>query len=211
MNNPELLNILLLIPGGLLGLAFHEAAHAFVAYRLGDSTAKDRGRLTLNPLKHLDLIGTLMIFIVHFGWAKPVPVNPSNFANPKRDNLLVSLAGPLSNFILAALFGLAVRALAMPAALSSGMVLLKQVLLYGVMINVALAIFNLLPVPPLDGSRLVHILFPRRFERHYQTFQKVGGFLLLGVIVLSMATDIHVISTVIGPPITFFMRFFAGI
>jgi Zn-dependent protease len=211
MLEPDFMRILLLIPGALIGLTFHEAAHAYVAFRLGDPTAKQLGRLTLNPFKHLDLFGTIMIFIVHFGWAKPVPVNPTYFRKPKRDMLLVALAGPATNFILAAVFGFAMRSVSDPAALSASAAIAYQMIVYGVIINVVLAVFNLLPVPPLDGSRLVHFFFPARYERQYRMFERVATFALLGAIVIGMVTKTPIISTVINVPVRFFLHLFAGV
>lgn len=138
----------------ILAVAFHEAAHALAATLLGDDTARLQGRLTLNPLAHLDPIGSILFLLVGFGWGKPVPVNPSRFKNPSFDNLLVALAGPFSNLILAIAFGLPLRLVGeqlQPWALS--------VLSLLVMINLILMVFNLIPIPPLDGSKLIAVFF----------------------------------------------------
>lgn len=205
--NPDFIRILLILPGALAGLTFHEAAHAWAAFRLGDPTAKQLGRLTLNPIKHLDLMGTVLIFLVHFGWAKPVPVNPGHFRAPKRDMLLVALAGPASNLVIAAVAGIGLRA----AGGAEAGTILSSVLTYAVLINVALAVFNMLPVPPLDGSRIVHFFVPTRHEKTYQTYAGVAGFVLLAVILVGMATGHSVISAIIGPPVQFFLALFAGV
>ncbi len=211
MAEPDIQRILLLIPGALLGLTLHEAAHAFVAWRLGDPTAKQLGRLTLNPLKHLDLFGTVMIFIVHFGWAKPVPVNPNHFRKPKRDMLLVALAGPATNFILATAFGIVMRMMPDPATLSYAGAMIYNMTVYGLIVNVVLAVFNLLPVPPLDGSRLVHFFFPARYERQYRMFERVAAFSLLGMILFGVVTGTPIISGIIDTPVRFFLNLFAGL
>ncbi|MCB2212809.1 site-2 protease family protein [bacterium] len=211
MADPEFTRILMIIPGALLGLTLHEAAHALAAFLLGDPTAKRLGRLTLNPLKHLDLFGTLMIFLIHFGWAKPVPVNPAHFRSPKRDMLFVALVGPATNFLIAAAFGFGLRAMPDPTALSGSGAVIYQILLYGVVINVVLAVFNLLPVPPLDGSRLVHLFFPAKYERQYQMFTRVAGFALLAVVLIGMLTKVSIIGALINAPVGFFLRLFVGV
>ncbi|HEX03575.1 MAG TPA: site-2 protease family protein, partial [Bacteroidetes bacterium] len=195
----------------LIGLTFHEAAHAFAAWKLGDPTAKQLGRLTLNPLKHLDLFGTLMIFIVHFGWAKPVPVNVANFRHPKRDHLIVALAGPATNFLLAAAFGMLIRIMPNPGSLSGTMIFVYQIVMYGLIINIVLAVFNLLPVPPLDGSSLVHLFFPARYERQYRLFARAAGFLLLAVVVIGMLTKTSILGAIINKPVGLFLKLFAGL
>ncbi|MEA3232083.1 MAG: site-2 protease family protein, partial [Thermodesulfobacteriota bacterium] len=151
--------ILLIAPPILIALTFHEYAHAYTANRYGDDTAKQMGRLSLNPLRHLDPLGTIMIFLVHFGWAKPVPVNPSRLRNPKKDMLWISAAGPLANMGLALISGILLRLLnataGAPAQHSSVMGLLIFMVFMSLQINLALAIFNLLPIAPLDGSKIL--------------------------------------------------------
>ena len=150
-------DILILILAFLLSLSFHESAHAFAAHYLGDSTAKDAGRLTLNPIAHIDPFGALAILLVHFGWGKPVPVNPSNFSNPRRDNALVAFAGPASNFTL--------------AFVSMGILLLLSRFSFGsltsffqilVELNLLLGLFNLIPLPPLDGGSVLLGILPKK-------------------------------------------------
>lgn len=138
----------------LIALSVHEAAHALVANLLGDDTARLSGRLTLNPLAHIDPIGAIAFLLVGFGWGKPVPVNPHRFKNPTTDHLLVALAGPFSNFLMAIVFGLALRFLntALQPWASAILTLL-------VTINLILMAFNLIPVPPLDGSKVIGVLF----------------------------------------------------
>ena len=141
----------------LLALSIHEAAHAWAAHILGDNTAKNQGRLTLDPRKHLDLYGTLMFLFAGIGWGKPVPVDPVYFKNPKRDSALVALAGPFSNFLLALILG------TFASSVSGG---LQHTLLYMVDINIALCAFNLIPIPPLDGSKILGLFIP-----HYQFYK----------------------------------------
>lgn len=209
--NPDFIRVLLILPGALAGLTFHEAAHAWAAWRLGDPTARQLGRLTLNPLKHLDLMGTILIFLVHFGWAKPVPVNPGYFKAPKRDMLLVALAGPATNLVLAAVFGMMLRAAGGVPEMGLAGSPLVGVLFYGVLINSALAVFNLLPVPPLDGSRILHFFVPRRYEAAYQRGARVATFALLGIVLLGMITGNSFLGTVIGAPVGYLLQLFAGV
>ncbi|MFH1862808.1 MAG: site-2 protease family protein, partial [bacterium] len=171
---------ILIAPPILLGLTLHEFAHGWVANRLGDPTAKLAGRLTMNPLAHLDFIGTIMLFIAHIGWAKPVPVNPYNLRHPKQDIIWVSAAGPASNLFLAFLFGLVFRAFS-PGGLLESIYLPKPLVIlivYGVILNLSLAIFNLIPIPPLDGSRIVSGLLPPEAEREYQKLERFGPLLI---------------------------------
>ena len=180
---------LLTIPPILLALTVHECAHAWVAYRLGDPTAKMLGRVTLNPIRHLDPIGTLMLlFSGLFGWAKPVPINPRNFRNMSRSIVLVSIAGPLSNLFLAALSAIAYKLFeaAGPEFLSSMPNLwrpLFAMIELSIIINVALAVFNMVPVPPLDGSKVLGNLLPARQAFAWARFEQYGFFILLILIV----------------------------
>lgn len=171
--------LLLEIPVVLFSLSFHEFAHGYVAYRCGDSTAKAYGRLTLNPLKHLDPIGAICMFLTGYGWAKPVPINTRYFKKPRRDILLVAAAGPLSNFVLAIAF-----ALLGAFAFSYARVLYLFTNL-GVLLNLSLAIFNLIPLPPLDGSRILTCLLPHRAAARYSQIERYSRYILLGLIALS--------------------------
>lgn len=152
-----LTTILMRIVPALLCLTIHELSHGYIAYRLGDNTAKDLGRLTLNPLKHLDPMGLIMMAVFRFGWAKPVPVDMRNFKNPKRGMALTALAGPVSNFILAAVV-LAVYGVFyafMPQNAGAGWQTAAELIINIAWLSVALGIFNLIPVPPLDGSKVL--------------------------------------------------------
>jgi Zn-dependent protease len=180
---PDLLNLIIAI---LAALTIHEYSHALVAYWLGDPTAKNAGRLTLNPIKHLDPWGTLLFLIARIGWGKPVPTNPSYFKNPKRDSALVALAGPASNIILAILLTIPMG-LQMPLALAS----LIQLTFY---INIVLAVFNLIPIPPLDGSKIIAILLPKNTYYKYINFLNAN----LAYIVIFLFADIYLLESIIG-------------
>ncbi|GFN35422.1 site-2 protease family protein [Tepidimicrobium xylanilyticum] len=172
-------DIILRFPGLLLAIIVHEFSHGYMAYLLGDNTAKNSGRLSLNPLKHLDVVGLIFMLIFRFGWAKPVPINPIYFKNRKRDTLLVSLAGPLSNFILAIIIGI---------ILSKNIVtsyLMQNILLIALWYNIMLGVFNLLPFPPLDGSKILASLLPDKYE---YLFYKNERYLYI-VLILLIITD----------------------
>ncbi|MEF2145316.1 MAG: site-2 protease family protein [Desulfovibrionaceae bacterium] len=193
----------------LVALTFHEAAHGLVAYLLGDPTAKRMGRLTLNPLKHLDPLGTLIFFIANIGWAKPVPVNPNYFRQPRRDMLLVALAGPGVNILLALVFAALfhmVGSLDMPEQGSLAYNVLVPVLLIcqtGVFVNLILAIFNLLPVPPLDGSNILAWLLPPRLAIQYMALARYGFFIILGLAVLAHFFNVSILGSILLPPVEF--------
>jgi Zn-dependent protease len=198
-------------PSFLLAITVHEFAHGYIAYRLGDPTASNAGRLTFNPIKHLDLFGTIAFLIIHFGWAKPVPVDPRNFANPRQDNLWVALAGPASNFISAFFFGLLFR-LTSPILIGSqiGDVIL-QMLFMAVWINLILTIFNLLPIPPLDGFHILEGLVSDDTYIKLQSFARYGPMILLGIILLASTGYFNVFAVVFGPFVKFFGSLFTGL
>ena len=210
----EIQTLLLIAPAILLALTFHEFAHAYVANRYGDDTAKRSGRLSLNPLRHLDPLGTIMIFLVHFGWAKPVPVNPYNLRNPKKDMLWISAAGPLANMILALISGILLRVLLASGGTSDQYSILDFIIIMVVMslqINLALAIFNILPIAPLDGSKILAGLLPARFSGFIFTAERYGPFVLLGLIILGRVTGVPILGGLIWPFVKFFSKIFAGI
>ncbi len=202
--------LVILIPPILLAVTVHEVAHGMAAYRLGDPTARDAGRLTLNPVKHLDLVGTIVFFVTQaIGWAKPVPVNPWNFSNPKRDMIWVSLAGPASNIALAAASALLMRMFfSSPALLSLFPKWLLSPLFamtfISVQLNIGLAIFNLIPIPPLDGSKVLEGLLPDSAAHLYQQFERYG-FVILLVLVFTGVT-----GRIIVPLIIHLSRLFLG-
>ncbi|MHB8733559.1 MAG: site-2 protease family protein [bacterium] len=168
------LGIAITLAAVLVAATFHEFAHAYVADRLGDPTPRALGRLSLNPLVHLDLLGTLFFVVFGFGWARPVPVNPRHFADPRRGMLQVALAGPLANVTIAFAVGALLKVPDLP-----GGPLTQEVLSALIWINVILAIFNLIPIPPLDGSRVLESLLVGRQALTYSRLQPYGTILLL--------------------------------
>jgi len=188
----------------LLCLPVHEVAHGWVAKRLGDNTATEQGRLRLNPLKHLDLFGTLLILTVGFGYAKPVPVNPANFTRPgKRKGFAkVAIAGPLSNLAMAALFSLLTWLAAVVIYLSQSQSLSHLVLFFSSVcyMNISLAVFNLIPIPPLDGSRIVRFLLPLKAAVWMDRFEPYFGIGFFVVLLLGSFLKFDLL----GAPIQFF-------
>ena len=186
--------ITLLIFPVLSAVTFHELAHGYVAYLCGDPTAKNEGRLTLNPIKHLDPIGTIIFIVTRMiGWAKPVPINPAYFKNFKRDLFLVSLAGPFMNFILAFLAGMILKILA-HIHITSPFLYYKILLPFAIImkltvqINIALAFFNLIPVPPLDGSKILMTILPENLNRYY-AYLEPFGFVIILILVFTNTLD----------------------
>ena len=180
----------------LFAITVHEAAHGWVAKQYGDNTAWMLGRLTLNPLKHIDPVGTILVpglmlaftgFV--FGWAKPVPVNTRNLRNPKHDMALVALAGPVANFLMALAWALVIR-VAIIIDTAEFSLPLMYVGVAGITINLILALLNLLPIPPLDGSRILSWALPGRWNRYYNQFEKYGFYLL---VLLMMTSGLDVL------------------
>lgn len=197
------MNMALLLPGIVVGLSFHEFSHALVAWKLGDDTPKLQGRVTLNPLAHVDPIGLLALIFIHFGWGRPVEIYPGNFKNRRRDSLLVSLAGVVMNLMVAILVTLGLRlfvGLAPAGFILSGMGnSVFMMFYYVIFINLALMVFNLLPVPPLDGFNILTEIFDlRRSSFYYQLQDK--GFLILMVLIVFNITDL-----VLTPALTYMM------
>lgn len=199
-----LIDQLMMLPGIIIGLTFHEAAHGFVSYWLGDPTPKLQGRLSLNPLKHIDPIGFLALFFAGFGWGEPVQINPSYYKHRRADEIMVSLAGVVTNFIIAALSAGAIRLLASSGGgyiYSGGFTeILFWILYYMMSINLVLMVFNLLPVPPLDGFGIVTQLF--RLDRYswYYTVYNNGFYILMLLIIF------NVTSRILTPIVGFFIE-----
>ena len=201
--------LIILLPILIFSLCFHEFSHGYIAYRLGDHTAARSGRLTLNPLAHLDPVGSLMILFVGFGWAKPVPVNPINFSNPRVDMMKVAFAGPASNLILAFIAGLMIRFTNYSDLMNNG--ILYQTLYVFSFINIALAVFNMLPVAPLDGSQIFGNMISKNNPELAWKLQMYGPKILMGLILIGIVTPFSLLGTIMMPFIKFFLFLFAGI
>ncbi|SHH96841.1 site-2 protease family protein [Clostridium grantii] len=204
----ELLQTVYLLPGILIGFTFHEFAHARMAVWLGDETPRFQGRLSLNPFVHMDIFGLLLIILAGFGWAKPVQVNPDNFNNKRRDHILVSLAGPLMNLLIAISFLIIMKiAYLMPQSVMNSNLheVIMNFLSYGVWINIVLFVFNLLPVPPLDGAHIFSDIFNLKETNFNSTLNNLTRF-LLPILIITSALDL-----IIMPPIIAIYNFLLGI
>ena len=201
--------LIILLPILIFSLCFHEFSHGYIAYRLGDHTAARNGRLTLNPLAHLDPIGSLMILFVGFGWAKPVPVNPVNFSNPRVDMMKVAFAGPASNLILAFTGGLIMRFINIAGILQSELFI--QILYFFIFINISLAIFNMIPVAPLDGSQIFGNMISKNNPELAWKLQLHGPKVLMGLILIGMVTPFSILGFLMMPFVKMFMYLFTGI
>ena len=191
----------------MFALSFHEFAHAWMASKCGDSTAARMGRLTLNPMAHLDVMGSMMILFVGFGWAKPVPVDGRNLRNPRTDMMKVAAAGPLSNLLLAMVAGMLFRLLSGAGLLSEAIYLL---IIYFTQINIALAVFNLIPVAPLDGSQIFSGYLMRTNPQLAWKIQSYGPQVLFGLILFGYITGFSILWLFMRPFVNFFMILFLG-
>ena len=204
MNISELPDILIRVFVILFAIAIHEYAHGKAALSLGDPTAKNAGRLTLNPISHIDPIGAICLFLFHFGWAKPVPINTSYFKNPRKDIILTSLSGPMSNF--AAAFAAGVFLKNFPLQSSPFLVYLLS---YMVLINTALGLFNLLPIPPLDGSHVLVNLLPIKAARKFRQAGRYAPFALITLLLMdSFILHINIIGRIINWPLRLLLSLF---
>ena len=204
-----LIRTALRLPAILLALTVHEFAHGWVAWLKGDNTARDSGRLSLNPLSHLDPLGTILLLFGPFGWAKPVPVNTMNLDNPRRDLSLVAVAGPASNIALAVLIGLLLR-FGIEFQLLSNPYLISFLHVCFI-INLGLAFFNMIPVPPLDGSNIVLGLLPPHKVVPWLNAMRIAPTILFGLIIAEWAFHIRIFSAIIDPLWNPYMRFFSAL
>ena len=178
------------LPGIVIAMVIHEYSHARVADLLGDYTPRMQGRLTLNPAAHVDPIGLLMLFIVHFGWAKPVQINPMNFSSPRRDDILVSLAGPASNLITAFVtLIILVLLVKIDFPLSEGLLVVFNLI---IVYNINFAIFNMLPIPPLDGSHILRNILPYELARTYEQLERYSFIFLIIIIATPVLSYVFV-------------------
>ena len=215
-NTDELLSLLMSLPAVLIAITFHEYAHAWTAYKLGDDTAKSQGRLSLNPLDHLDPIGTLMLLLAGFGWGKPVNVNPSNYTRKismEKGEALVSLAGPLMNIILSIIFAIiyfAIYKFANVTFLSSTVGSVLMLLISAtISINVGLGIFNLIPLPPLDGSKIIMPFLPSKAKQWFRNNEQI--FYIIFVVIWITGIAGIIISPAINVVYTGIMKLVGNI
>lgn len=185
----DILRTLKFLPGIIIGLTVHEFSHALIAKRCGDTTSEEQGRVTLNPLKHIDLLGFIMLLVAGFGWAKPVQFNEQNLRNPKTDVIKIAVAGPLSNAILAIILSITL-ALIIKLSPVSLYTVMTEVFIYGIYINWGLFIFNMIPLPPLDGSHLLLSYF-KKYPSFYNGLYKYGSLVLFGLIIGTVVTKIN--------------------
>lgn len=211
MESFNILNTLNSLPGIVIGLTVHEFAHAYTAYKLGDSTAKDAGRISLNPIKHIDPLGFILIIFAGFGWAKPVMFNPEKLKKQHRDEILISIAGPISNLVLAILFFVLARVLLfnnyfLTTVMGKGII---NIVFYSGVINIMLFVFNMLPLPPLDGSHL-YLTYIKKFNPELMNkMYRYGTIGLLVIILFENQTKIEILP--IMPVINFITSGFISI
>jgi len=207
----DFIEMIKIMPAAIIGLTVHEFSHAYTAFRLGDHTAKDQGRLTLNPLKHIDWMGFFLIVIAGFGWAKPVSFNPDNLKHKHRDEILISIAGPLSNLVIALLFFMVARVLFVFEFFNStgfGLGMVNLMVVWGV-INISLFIFNLIPLPPLDGSHLYLTFLKETNPKLMMNLYKYGTLALLVLIVAENSLNVNILH--LSEMINTISSFFIGL
>lgn len=191
----DLIDYLYIIPAALLAIMCHEIAHGFVSYLLGDPTAKQMGRLTLNPLKHIDPIGALSLILFRVGWAKPVMIDPRYYKNPKWGTALVSLAGPLTNFVLAIISAFLYFVIYKFINIQLILNIFLPFFLYLAILNIGLGLFNLIPIPPLDGSKIIGAILPNQAYYQYMKYQRYGTiFMLILILVINILSAFNVPS-----------------
>lgn len=192
------------IPVLLFAITIHEYAHGRSASFLGDPTAKYSGRLSFNPIHHIDPLGALCLFLFNFGWARPVPINPANFKKIRRDVTIVSLSGPVSNLIVGMIAGLFIRYLLFPSEIYI------KILLYMLLMNVGLGLFNLIPIPPLDGSHVLENILPYNLSNIYRQSMRYGPLILMGIIFMDYFMHAGIVYKLLGYPILYLCSLFAG-
>lgn len=196
--NFDLVGLLYRLPAVLISLSFHEWAHAYAAYKNGDSTARDLGRMTLNPFAHIDPVGFICLILFRFGWAKPVPVNSRNYTNYKKGTIAVSLAGISANFLLAIVSTLVLYLYAIYVANTGNYSMaMQEIILNFLYINLALMIFNLLPIPPLDGSHVLETLLIRKTGPKPFYYLNKYGFLILVALMIIRVDGVNLIGLII--------------
>ena len=184
-----LIELLYLLPAAVIAIVLHELAHSLVSYAFGDPTPKNEGRLTLNPLKHIDPIGFLLLIVARVGWAKPVMIDPRYYKKPKLAIAIVSLAGPLINIILALIFSLIYVILYKVGFENSFIAIIGQFSLICIYLNIGLALFNLIPIPPLDGSKILGAFLPDKIYIKYMSYQKYGMIFMLIIFLVITILD----------------------
>ncbi|MBE7051984.1 MAG: site-2 protease family protein [Ruminococcaceae bacterium] len=205
-----ILSLILSIPGLLLAIIFHEFAHGWAAYLMGDNTARYSGRLSLNPLHHLDPVGALCMLLFRFGWAKPVPINPNNFKNHRKGVIIVSLAGPFANFVIGLIsWILAYASQLLLGTVSSFAMFLVNIFVISGYMNVGLMVFNLIPIPPLDGSKILLEFLPYRWQ--YKIYQYERYFSLILLLLVYGGTMTPVLSVIRSYVIAFYELVAQGI
>lgn len=188
----------------LFAITIHEYAHGKAALSLGDPTAKRMGRLSYNPIVHIDPLGALCLFLFNFGWAQPVPINPAYFKEPRKDIALTSLSGPVANLSAAFVTGLFIRNFMLPWQIY------QEFLLYMLLMNLGLGLFNLIPIPPLDGSHILENILPPDAGRKFKKIGRLGPFVILGVVLMDNFAHTGIISKVLIYPMIKLAKVFAG-
>lgn len=209
----QIIDKLLLLPGLLIGLSAHEFAHAYVAFKLGDDSQRFQGRLTLNPLKHIDPVGFLLLMLLGYGWAKPVMVNSRGFKNLRRDDTLVSIAGPIANLILAVIFtilmGLTFFIITKTGGYNQTTEIIMKILERALLINLVLMVFNLIPLPPLDGHHILGNIVGTPLWNFYYKYADVLRIALMFVIILGGTR--YIISPIVGSIYNFLINMMQNI
>ncbi|MFC1867940.1 site-2 protease family protein [Thermodesulfobacteriota bacterium] len=192
------------IPVLLFAITIHEYSHGKAAFSLGDPTAKNAGRLTLNPISHIDPLGAICLFLFHFGWAKPVPVNIGYFQNKRRDTILMALSGPMSNIAMAFVTGIFIRHFFLPWEIY------LKILFYMILMNIGLGLFNLIPLPPLDGSHVLENILPHGVSVKYRQIGRYAPFILIGVLLLDNFLHINLLGRILSSPMIYIAHLFGG-